>query len=444
MARGAPPGCRYSPPAALPAQFAPRPRSGLKQAAPSLVQRRVLSILAILPPDSKMKKQSKIIITCNKRLAPYLEKEVEELGLPVDHMFQTGVELQGTLDDCIRLNLNIRCASQVLFSLRSFRCTNPEELYERVIDYPWERIIPENGYLAVTNHTENFTVNNELFVNVKVKDAIVDRLRRETGERPDSGSSLDKIVIHLYWKEDQAEIFLDTSGQTLAKHGYRKIPGRAPMLEALASGTLMATQWDRQSPFINPMCGSSTVAIEAALLATNRRPGLFRSNYSFMHIIGYEPQVYEAERKKLTDQIITVPGLKIIATDISRDAIEISQVNAAAAGVKELIEFKVCDFEQTEIPTSPGVIFLNPEYGERLGEETELQKTYERIGDFLKKKCQGYKGYIFTGNLDLAKKIGLKASKRIEFYSAKLDCRLLEYELYSGSKREPLLKKQPD
>lgn len=130
--------------------------------------------------------------------------------------------------------------------------------------------------------------------------------------------------------------------------------------------------------------------------------------------------------------------MKIIATDVKQDAIDISKVNATVAGVEKLIEFKVCDFESTNIPETPGVIFFNPEYGERLGEASELEKTYERLGDFMKKKCQGYKGYIFTGNLDLAKKIGLKASRRIEFYSAKLDCRLLEYELYAGSKREKI------
>lgn len=385
-----------------------------------------------------MKKQQKLIITCNKRLTPYLEEEVTELGFSIDRAFATGVELTGSFEDCIRLNLNLRCASQVLLSLKEFKCKSPDELYEHVIDYPWERIIPEDGYFAVTNHTENFTVNNELFVNVKVKDAIVDRFRRETGERPNSGSSLDEIVIHLYWKEDQAEIFLDTSGQTLAKHGYRKIPGKAPMLEALASATILATKWNKKSPFVNPMCGSSTVAIEAALIATNRRPGLFRKNYSFMHVISYDEKIYQDELKKLKDQIVEVPDLKIIATDVKQDAIDISKVNATVAGVEKLIEFKVCDFESTNIPETPGVIFFNPEYGERLGEASELEKTYERLGDFMKKKCQGYKGYIFTGNLDLAKKIGLKASRRIEFYSAKLDCRLLEYELYAGSKREKI------
>lgn len=173
------------------------------------------------------------------------------------------------------------------------------------------------------------------------------------------------------------------------------------------------------------------------MLATDRRPGLYRDNYAFMHLLGYDRDVYEKEVRELRAKIKEVPGLKVIATDLSNDAIHVSKVNAGIAGVDHLIEFGVCDFEATPIPESGGgVVFFNPEYGERLGDVQELESTYARIGDFMKKKCKGYTGYIFTGNLELAKKIGLKAKRRVEFYSAKLDCRLLEYELYEGTKRD--------
>ncbi|MEJ0055489.1 MAG: class I SAM-dependent RNA methyltransferase [Bacteroidota bacterium] len=379
---------------------------------------------------------SRIIVTCKKRLSIYLKQEIEELGFSPVRTFSTGVELKGTLQDCIRLNLNLRCASQVLYSLEKFRATNPEEVYTRLLYYPWETIIPEDGYISVTSNVDNFTVNSDLFMNVKVKDAIADKIRRETSKRPDSGPELDRTVINLYWKEEEAEIFIDTSGHTLAKHGYRKIPGKAPMLEALAAATIMASKWDRKTPFVNPMCGSSTIAIEALLLATHRRPGLYRNNYSFMHVVGYEKEMYDIEYKKIEEQIIEIPGLQIIVSDLSEDAIYVSKINAAEAGVEHLMRFSVCDFESTEIPQAPGVIYFNPEYGERLGEISELEGTYARLGDFMKKKCQGYTGYIFTGNLDLAKKIGLKASRKIEFYTSQIDCRLLEYEMYLGSKRE--------
>ena len=378
---------------------------------------------------------SKIIVTCKKRLSIYLKQEIEMLGFVPERLFSTGVELKGTMRDCIRLNLNLRCASQVLFSLKEFPVGNPDDVYNTLIMFPWEEIIPEDGYISVTSNVDHFTVNSDLFMNVKVKDAIADRIRRETAKRPDSGPELEHTVINLYWKEEMAEVFIDTSGHTLAKHGYRKIPGKAPMLEALAACTVMASKWDYKTPFINPMCGSSTVAIEAVLMATHRSPGLYRSNYSFMHVKGYEEAMYTSEYRRLEEQIREVPRLQIIATDMSEDAIYISKINAEVAGVEELIQFSVCDFEKTEIPSGPGVVYFNPEYGERLGEIAELEATYARMGDFMKKKCQGYTGYIFTGNLDLAKKIGLRASRRIEFFNAMIDCRLLEYELYVGTKR---------
>ena len=379
--------------------------------------------------------KSTLTITCPSRISPFLEQEVKELGFSIDETFITGVKLRGTVNDCIRLNLNIRCASQVLYSLKSFQAADADAIYKNLLDFPWENILPENGYFSITSNVNNPTINNSMFANLRVKDAIVDRLREKRGSRPSTGSALTGAVINLFWKNDRAEVFIDTTGDSLGRHGYRKIPGQAPMLEALASATIYATQWDRLSPFINPMCGSGTLAIEAAMIATNRRPGLFRTNYAFMHLVGYDESVYQQEDALLEDQIKEIPGLRIIATDISARAIENAKKNAIAAGVLKLIEFGVCDFAKTEIPPdTAGIFFVNPEYGERMGDIRELEETYARIGDFMKQRCGGYYGYVFTGNMELAKKIGLKAKRRIEFYTSKIDCRLLEYELYKGTR----------
>jgi putative N6-adenine-specific DNA methylase len=207
------------------------------------------------------------------------------------------------------------------------------------------------------------------------------------------------------------------------------------MLESLAAANLLALKWDRKSAFINPMCGSGTLAIEAALFASNRKPGLYRSNYSFMHLCGFEESFYFNFYKEIETAVLENYTAKIIASDISEDAVNISKVNAGIAGVEDMITFELCDFASTTIPENEaGVIFFNPEYGDRLGDEIELEETYSRMGDFLKQKCKGYWGYIFTGNLELAKKIGLKPKRRIEFYNGKIDCRLFEYELYAGSR----------
>ncbi|HSR39955.1 MAG TPA: hypothetical protein VLL95_13660 [Phnomibacter sp.] len=378
-----------------------------------------------------------IVITCHKRMAPYLEQEVLSLGFQVTETFITGVKIFGSINDCIKLNLNLRCASQVLYHLQSFSASNADDIYHHLQHVAWEDILPDGGYFSVTSNVHNDTINNSMYANLRVKDAIVDRIRAKTGKRPATGAELTGTVIHLHWKQEDASIFVDTSGDSLARHGYRKIPGLAPMLEGLAAATLYATQWDRKSPCINPMCGSGTLAIEAALIATNRRPGLYRTNYAFMHVKGYDAAVYQQEDALLETQIVDVPGLRIIATDISPKAIDNARKNAIAAGVHKLIEFSVCDFADTEVPEQgAGIVIINPEYGERLGEQQALEATYGRIGDFLKQKCSGYFGYIFTGNMELAKKIGLKAKRRIEFYNSTIDCRLLEYELYAGSKRQ--------
>lgn len=382
---------------------------------------------------------SKVIITCNSRLSPYLQKEVQDLGFVPKRIFSTGVELEASVNDCIKLNLNLRCASQILYSIKSFQARNADDVYREVAALPWEDLIDFNGYVSINSNVNNESITTPLFANLKVKDAIADRIKARKGLRPNSGPDLSQTVIHLYWQENQAELYIDTSGETLAKHGYRKHPGKAPMLEALAAGVVYATEWDMKSPFVNPMCGSGTLAIEAALIATNRKPGLFRMNYAFMHILGYDQEVFFEERRLLKAAIIKKTDLKIIASDISAEAVEISINNAKTAGVDTLIEFQTCDFKDTNVPQEEGVVVFNPEYGERLGVHSKLEITYREIGDFMKQSCKGYKGYVFTGNPELAKKIGLRASRKIEFYNGRLDCRLMEYELYQGTRREDVV-----
>lgn len=228
---------------------------------------------------------------------------------------------------------------------------------------------------------------------------------------------------------------MDTSGASLGRHGYRKIPGKAPMLEALAAAVILSTRWNRKTPFVNPMCGSGTLAIEAALLASCRVPGLYRNQYGFQFIKGYSPDHYLTERKKIEQQISEKELPVIIASDISEAAVANARINAEKAGVAHLIQFEVGDFAATTVPGQPGIILFNPEYGERLGEMEQLEKLYARIGDFLKHYCEGYLGYVFTGNLELAKQIHLKPSRKVPFFNATIDCRLLEYEMYAGTKR---------
>jgi putative N6-adenine-specific DNA methylase len=381
--------------------------------------------------------KGKVFITCKDRSVSYLEQEVRELGFIPEAVTRTGLEVSASLEQCMDLNLHLRTASHVLYEIKSFYLRNADDIYRRFKAIPWEDYLDVDGYFSVNSVAENESVTTPLIVNVKVKDAIVDRFRDLKGRRPDSGSDFSGLVIQVYWKETQAIVYLNTSGETLAKHGYRKIPGKAPMMEALAAATIFATEWNTRIPFINPMCGSGTLAIEAALIASKRYPGLYRENYAFQHILGYTPDSFLAKKKKLESKVIFDPGVVIVASDISLQAISFAQENAVFAGVDHMITFQTSDFGETEIPEKPrGVIFFNPEYGERLGDLGELEETYKRMGDFMKQKCAGYRGYIFTGNMDLAKKIGLKASRRIEFWNGTIDCRLLKFDMYEGKGSE--------
>jgi 23S rRNA G2445 N2-methylase RlmL len=378
---------------------------------------------------------NRIIITCPKGLAPFLGKELQALGFPLINETTAGIETRGGLHDTMTLNLSLRTAHRVLWLLKSFEARDPDELYAELSRIEWEHYIDEDEYLSVHSSVDTPTINNPLFANVKCKDAIVDRIKQVCDKRPDSGPDMTGAVVFLYWKAEKCSVYIDTSGDPLSKRGYRKMPLKAPMQETLAAGVISATAWDGKTNFINPMCGSGTLAIEAALIALNRSPAILRTNFGFMHIKGYDKAAWESLRANAKTTTHKALDAKIIATDNNPAAIQAAGNNAATAGVERLIEFDVCDFKDTQVPAEGGIVIMNPEYGERLGRIAQLENTYKEIGDFFKQKCRGYTGYVFTGNPDLAKKIGLRAKKRTVFFNSNIECRLLEYELYEGSRK---------
>ena len=384
---------------------------------------------------SLWKTRSRIVITCAKGIEPYLKEELISLGYSILSEGIADIEVEGTMEDAMKLNLLIRTGQHILFFLKEFNAKNPDEIYERMSGIEWEEYIPEDGYLCLTSSVENPTIRDSRFANLRCKDAIVDRMKKKCGRRPDSGPQRDKTVVHLYWKGKQCKVYIDTSGEPLARRGYRRIPLKAPMQETLAAAVILATHWKRDGNFINPMCGSGTLAIEAVMIALDRAPGLLRNNYGFMHLKGFDRSSWNVLRKKVKAVEEKILHERIIATDISREAVEAAKKNAMTAGVAHLIEFRVCNYSETPVPEGGGVVVLNPEYGERMGEKKRLEEVYKGIGDFFKKRCQGYRGYIFTGNLDLAKKVGLRAKRRVPFFNSNIECRLLEYELYEGSRK---------
>jgi 23S rRNA G2445 N2-methylase RlmL len=378
----------------------------------------------------------RIVVTCSKGVAPFLKQEILSLGFPVLAESVAGIETQGAFEDTLRLNLHIRTGQRVLFLLKEFQAENAEDLYNQIVKIEWEEYLPAAEYLCVTSSVDNPSIRDTRYANVKGKDAIVDRLRNKLGRRPDSGPQRTGAVVDLYWKGASCLLYLDTSGEPLSHRGYRKIPLQAPMQETLAAAVLYAASWKGAGNLINPMCGSGTLAIEGAMIAANRPPGLLRPNFGFMHIQGFDPDIWRDLLSQAERQVKTEIWGKIMATDISPRAVAGARKNASAAGVEKSIEFRVCDFGETPVPEGGGIVILNPEYGERMGAIEKLIPVYQGIGDFLKKRCQGFRGFVFTGNLDLSKKIGLKAERKIPFFNSNIECRLLEFDLYPGSREE--------
>ncbi|MBQ0032107.1 MAG: class I SAM-dependent RNA methyltransferase [bacterium] len=411
-----------------------------------------------------------IIISCAKQLSRWTEVEVRNMGYTPVEVTENTVVVRGAMRDVMRLNLWLRTAHRVLVPLLRTTCRNIRDLYKVVSSIDWESHLEADGYFSVSSVVHNVTIRDTRIPSLYAKDAIADRMREKCQRRPDSGGENRGAAVFVYWEKDEAIIYLDTSGEPLSKRGYRRIPGSAPMQETLAAACIMATGWDRRTPFLSPMCGSGTPAIEAALMAMNRAPGALKGHFAFQSIRGYthiipgeaaptvaprqragaspeqiwKEMVLEAKGKETTE---CLP--RIIATDISPEAVENAHTNAIAAGVAPYIEFKACDFADTPVPSvecrvrsaneessaalstkhqALGTIFFNPEYGIRLGDPAELAPIYGRIGTFLNERCSGWTGALITGNPDLARHVNLYYRTRIPFYNGPIDCRLFLYE----------------
>ncbi len=383
-------------------------------------------------------------ITCAEHITPFLRTEVENLGYEIQEEDHVAVHIGATLEDCLRLNLHLRTAHHTLWLLTRFRCPSLNALVKEANAFPWEKLIPNDSYFTITSNIEHHSVKNTMYPNLLLKDTIVDRINHKTGTRPDTGPDRSCVVIHLVWKNDRAWIYLNTNGVRLSDRGYRKMPHDAPMRETLAAAILMGMGYDGSTPLVNPMCGSGTLAIEAALIAAGRAPGLFRSDASCLHtMLDLENSYIQMRKKARKSKPVLKDPMPIIATDNNPRAIEAAMKNAQTAGVEHLIDFETCDFADTDIPElgkgeagmNTGHVILNPEYGLRLGETDKLKTTYSDIGDFFKTKCKGYTGHVFTGSRVLSHEIGLKTCRRQLFFNAQIECRLLSYQLYSGSQK---------
>ncbi|WP_129127358.1 THUMP domain-containing class I SAM-dependent RNA methyltransferase [Geomonas oryzae] len=370
--------------------------------------------------------------TTAKGVEEALGGELVRLGLPNVSVESGGVRFGGGMEGAYRANLWLRTASRVLMTLAEFPCRTPEELYRGVRSLPWERFLTPAQTLAVDCNLRDSAMTHSGFVALKTKDAIVDAQRESFGSRPSVDTKDPDLRVNVRLFKDRCTVSLDLSGEPLDRRGYRLDRHEAPLKENLAAALVELSGWDGSTPFVDPMCGTGTIAIEAAMKALRIPPGLNR-RFGFERWQGFDRAAWRAMVDEAKSGILDKLPAPIQASDLSHSAVNMAIQNARRAGVLEHLTLGQLPMAELAPPPGPGVLIMNPPYGKRLGEQEALRPLYREIGDTLKKRCQGYTAYLFTGNLDLAKGVGLKASRRMVLYNGPIECRLLKYEMYEGS-----------
>ena len=380
--------------------------------------------------DTKMA----LFVTCATALEPLLMDELCQLGIE-PRCLQAGYRgvyvYEWKWSTVYKINYASRLASRVLLPLSRFKCYGKESLYKGASLIDWSRYIKIPCSIAIDANVSHRELRNSLFAAQVVKDAICDQLRNKTGRRPTINVQEPDVQLNLYIQNDTAVISFDTSGAPLHKRGYRQESVEAPLKETLAAAILHLSRFSAESIMLDPCCGSGTLLTEAALIATSTPPGYIRRKWGFMSHPDYNQIDWLHEKNALDKERIDLPSGRLFGMDINREAVRICKVNLRAAGFADKVEVHQDDFRNTVSPIKPTIIIANPPYGKRMEDIERLGSLYKDLGDFLKRYCvkPGF-GYIFTGNLDLAKQIGLAASRRYVLSNGAIDARLLEFEIY--------------
>lgn len=368
--------------------------------------------------------------TAGKGVEELLADELRGLGIAVTAVESGGVRFEGGIDACWRANLWLRTANRVLVPLAVFPCTNPQELYDGVRAITWTRHITPEMTLAVDCSLRESALTHSGFVALKTKDAIVDEIRDRCGRRPNVDTRDPDLRVNVHLVKNRCTVSLDSSGTPLDRRGYRLERTEAPLRETLAAALVELSGWDGGMPLADPMCGSGTILIEATLKAARRAPGLLRKGFGFQRWPGFDPSLWKRLQTEAREQALPSLSSPVVGSDRSAQALAVARQNARRAGVEEMLTLSQRDVRDFAPPPGPGVILFNPPYGQRLDEEEALKPLYRLIGDVMKKRCTGYTAYLFTGSQELAKCVGLRASRRFVLFNGPIECRLLKYELY--------------
>lgn len=386
-------------------------------------------------------KNEKLIAKTLYGLEEVLAEEIKGLGGKKINIMNRSVSFEGDKELCYKVNFHSRLAGRVLLNLDSFDTNNKEQLYNAVKRIRWDQYLTTRKTFAVdavVNHSRAF--NNSMFVALVVKDAIVDQFRSKDGQRPSVDTHDPDLRVNIHIHKNKASLSLDSSGSSLNRRGYRTHSGTAPLNENLAAGLIKLSEWDGQSDFVDFMCGSGTIVIEAALIAAKIAPGLLREDFGFQKWLDYDKDLFRKIRNNAKAQINDDLNIKIVGSDFDKAQIQRARNNIRKADLSKYIDLVNLNLSEIKPPSDNGVVVTNPPYGEKMKTD-DLISLYRSIGDVLKQNFSGWEAFVISGNLEAAKQIGLKTSRRIKLFNGPIESRLLKFELYQGSRKH---KKNPD
>ncbi|HYG39524.1 MAG TPA: THUMP domain-containing protein [Cytophagales bacterium] len=372
-------------------------------------------------------------------LEDLLVDELEKLGAKDIEKHNRAVSFTGDLGFMYKANLCLRTALRVLKPIKSFQVLNETQLYNEIKKTDWSEYLGPKDTLAIDCVLSSDLFNHSQYLSQKAKDAIVDQFREKFGERPSVDLDLPTVRINLHISKETCTVSLDSSGESLHKRGYRDKTNLAPINEVLAAGLVLLSGWDKISPFVDPMCGSATILIEAALIACNIPPGYFKEEFGFQRWKDYDEGlwdlIYKSTMKKIEDSPVELVGV-----EISRNVAKKAKENIKLARVDHLITIHNSAFQDFEPPVGPGTLVMNPPYGERMHLDEDINGLYKSIGDTLKKKYGGYKAWIISSNMEAFKHVGLRPTRKIPVFNGQLECRFMCYNMYQGTKKIHKLK----
>jgi len=364
-----------------------------------------------------------------------LADELRGFGARDVELGRRAVYFKGDLGFIYKANFRSRFALRILKPIKSFVAIDENAYYARIKAFPWEKYISNDKTFSIKCALNSQTFTHSLYMSLKAKDAIVDRMREKTGDRPNVDKDNPDLPIHVHIDKEFVTISLDSTGNSLHMRGYRQITGQAPINEVLAAGIVEFSGWDPTTPLYDGMCGSGTIAMEAAIKGLNMPPGLFRKlGYAFEKWPDFDQQLFDTIIESSMERISDAP-LKIYASDVSANVVSKAKKNIYNAELDEEIQVSVQEFLELQPIENRGTLILNPPYGDRMNKE-DIDELYSKMGDAFKQNWKGFACFMITGNLSALKKVGLKSTSKKELFNGSIDCRLARFDIYEGSRRE--------